>query len=213
MAVNQPPGGHPLPCGRTLEDLWDHLQTGTPDAHERTCTHCRTATSGLEALAAAVTALRSDTAEPPADLITQIMHAVRAETRRGHTLELIAGPSPVAVSEQAAAVVLRYAADTVDGVRARRCLLHQPPGQPGTVRVEMSLALRYGTGPAAAVVDQVRRRVIAAAQASIGLHVTAVDLHLEDLWPLTGPGSGGSAGTGPAHGGSGPARHDGVEHR
>ena len=190
MALNQPPEAHALPCGHSIEDLWDRMQTGTLGLHERSCPHCLTATDGLAALADATRALRADTAGPPPDLLTRVMTAVQADVRRVRTLTVPAELGPVALSEQAIAVVLRYAVDAVDGVRARRCRLEQAPGRPGAVRVRISLTLRYGAGPAATLLDQVRRQVHAAARASVGLDIVAVDLDIEDVWPLDGPGSG-----------------------
>ena len=59
---------------------------------------------------------------PPPDLFGRIMSAVRADVRRGRAVTVdSAEPGSVQVSEQAVAVLLRYAADTVDGVRARSC--------------------------------------------------------------------------------------------
>ncbi len=85
MALNQPPEAHALPCGHSIEDLWDRMQTGTLGLHERSCPHCLTATDGLAALADATRALRADTAGPPPDLLTRVMTAVQADVRRVRT--------------------------------------------------------------------------------------------------------------------------------
>lgn len=205
MALRSRTAAHVLPCGRTLDDLWDDLwddltdeptddrsggSTGDhaaasrgQDAHPRHCPHCRTARSSLHALAAATRAVYDDdkSLAPPPTLQGRIMSAVRAEVRRSNRFPLEPGPhGPVDVSAQAVAVVLRFAADSVDGVRARRCRLREVEG--GAVRVDLSLSLRFGPGTSTATVEVVRRRVTAAASAQVGLDVDGVDIEVEDLW-------------------------------
>ena len=89
--------------------------------------------------------------------------------------------------------MLRYAADSVDGVRARRCTVRArvaddaPDGTAGWVDVEMSLILRYGVRPGEQVLAAVRRAVLAVADARIGLRVARCDLLVEDVWTADGP--------------------------
>jgi len=184
VALNPPPDLYPLPCGHSLDELWISVQTGTHTVHQQSCPHCRTAADGLTALADATRALQADAAEPSADLLGRIMTAVRTDLRRGRTFTLPGERGPIRMSEQAAAAVLRYAADTVNGVRARRCRIETIPDRPDTIRIYVALALRYRTGPADAVLDQVRRRLAVTARASLGLVIEAVDLEVVDLWPL-----------------------------
>ncbi len=185
MALTSRADEHLLPCGRHLEDLWDHLDVAAEaaDEHERTCPHCQTARSSLRALADATRAVYQDESlTPPPALRGRIMAAVRAEVRRGDRLQLPPGEyGPVDVSEQAVAVVLRFAADTVVGVRALRCRLH-PTGEPATVRVHLSIALRYGPSTTLDLVEAVRARVAAAAAAQVGLDVDRVDIEVEDVY-------------------------------
>ena len=85
------------------------------------------------------------------------MQAVRAEGRRGAALPLVptddtgaaddAGLGPVDISEQAVAAVVRYAADTVDGVRARSCRVIADPADPLGLRIEMTVACATAQGP------------------------------------------------------------------
>lgn len=131
--------------------------------------------------------------EPPTGLTERIMLAVRAEVRRPGMVPLTSTEKgPVEVSEQAIAVVLRYAADMVDGVRARRCTIRRA-GQDehgvAVLSVKLSLALAYGTGPADQVLRAVRRQVAELAGARIGVRIAACDLVLEDVY--AGPRPGG----------------------
>ena len=193
MAVNPTPN-HPvhesaedylLPCGRALEDLWEPVVAGRPpaDDHERTCPHCRTAREGLLALHSAARQLVDEPVAAPAGLTDRIMAAVRADIRRTAMVDLPGDHGPVAISEQAIAVVLRFAADQVSGVRARHCAVHPRPGAPpGVLDVRMSIAVRYGTGPAGQVLAAVRSAVATAAASTIGVHIGQCDLVIEDLY-------------------------------
>ncbi len=171
--------GHPLPCGRLVEDVYDDLEAGRPGPHPG-CEHCTTARRSLEKLAEATRQIFADPAVPPPGLLERVMTAVRAEVRRGDVLPLPAELGPADVSEQAVAVVLRYVADTVTGVRARSCRVEIDPDRAHTVRIRMTLALRYRS--AAELLAEVRRRVTAAMSGQIGLDTAAVDLELVDVW-------------------------------
>lgn len=194
MALNRTEE-HLLPCERRLEDLWDRMDSPA-DEHQRTCPHCQTARASLHSLAEATRALYEDKLlAPPLDLRGRIMAAVRAEVRRGRRLPLPGGEfGPVDVSEQAVAVVLRYAADTVEGVRARRCQFHfterassntaagWPAEGAGPLRVELSIAIRYSSTTTLGLVEEVRTRVAAAADAQVGLRVAQIDIVVEDIY-------------------------------
>lgn len=188
--TSQTDGRHVLPCGRDIEDLWRRLPAAADppaDTHEAGCPHCRTARASLLALADATRAVFDDRSLVPSPALRdRIMSAVRAEVRRGQRLPLPSGAlGPVDVSEQAVATVLRFAADTIDGVRARRCRLRRIDGDEhpqGSVLVEMSVALRYRADTGIDLVAAVRERVVAAAQAHVGLEVTRVDVEVEDVY-------------------------------
>lgn len=189
MAVNKlgdRVGGHPLPCGRFVEDVFDDLEAGRTDDHGRSCPHCTTARRSLTTLVEATRALVDDPVEPPANLLDRIMQAVRAEARRGAALPLtspVPDLGPIDISEQAVAAVVRYAADTVEGVRARSCRVVADPADPRALRIEMTVSLRYGTGPAQDVLDTVRARIGSALRGQVGARAGAVDLDVVDLWP------------------------------
>jgi len=199
MALTSRTEGHLLPCGRSLEDLWNRLDPpaeSAADDHERSCPHCQTARSSLQALADATRAVfEDDSLTPPPALRGRIMAVVRAEVRRhGNLLPLPPGEfGPIEVSGDAVAVVLRLAADTVEGVRARHCRLHlteRPPGAasaepadgPASVRVDLSIAIRYSQDTTVELVELVRDRVAAAAAAEIGLPVSGIDIEVEDVY-------------------------------
>ena len=199
MAVSQTSEGYTLPCGRDLEELWDRLEAGTaglPGSHAQDCPHCQTALSGLTALRSATRALADAPVAVPPRLNGRIMAAVRADVRRTRMLPLPAASlepgGQAEISQQAVAVMLRYAADSVDGVRARRCAVRAraaddaPDGTAGWADVEMSLVLRYGVSPGEQVLAAVRRAVLAAADARIGLRVARCDLLVEDVWTEDG---------------------------
>ncbi len=185
--------GHLLPCGRLVEDVFDDLEVGRTDEHGRGCPHCATARRSLTTLMEATRALVDDPAEPPPNLLDRIMQAVRAEGRRGAALPLVptdgtgavAVPDlgPVDVSEQAVATVVRYAADTVEGVRARSCRIVVDPADLHALRIEMTVSLRYGTGPVEALLDSVRARIGSALRGQVGVRAGVVDVHVVDLWP------------------------------
>lgn len=106
--------------------------------------------------------LVADPAEPPPSLLDRIMAAVRADVRRTERLPLPSDLGPAEISEIAVAVVLRFAADSVVGVRARSCRIELAPGDFGAVQVRMSVSLRYGTAPAGEVFDRIRERIATA---------------------------------------------------
>jgi len=185
--------GHRLPCGRLVEEVFDALEAGRTDEHSRTCPHCATAQRSLTALMAATQALiEDDPAEPPPNLLDRIMQAVRAEGRRGAALPLLppddeqAVAGPVDISPQAVAAVVRYATDTVAGVRARSCRVAVDPEDPRALRIELTVALRYGAGQAADLVAAVRSRVAAALEGQVGVRTSVLDLQIADLWPEGG---------------------------
>ncbi|WP_033289997.1 hypothetical protein [Amycolatopsis jejuensis] len=182
MAVNQ---DYALPCGRELETVWDRLDVGL-DEHEVDCAHCRTARESLTALRSATQELADEPDPTPPDLFGRIMSAVRAEVRRGQMLELPAPePGGVEVSEQAVAVVLRYAADAAGNVRARRVRVRKvgvSADGSDEVEVELTLAAHLGNTSGADTLARVRELVSAAAAARVGLALVKLDLLVEDVY-------------------------------
>ncbi|WP_116050147.1 anti-sigma factor family protein [Amycolatopsis palatopharyngis] len=193
-STNSAGNGYELPCERELEQVWEYLDNPDVDdgvdEHERTCPHCRTARESLRALREATAELIEETEQPPPDLFGKIMSAVRAEVRRGHMVRLPSSePGVVEVSEQAVAVVLRFAADSVPGVRARRCRIATVGvGQVGEsqVEVQLTLAVDYRNQTTIEALTEVRARVSAAAAARVGLQLVALDLVVDDIYGADG---------------------------
>lgn len=190
MAVGQTTDSdYLLPCGHGLEQVWERLDAvddGHADDHELTCPHCAAARESLLMLRGATRELVEEPDPPPPDLFGRIMSAVRTEVRRGRTVDLpTPHPGSIEVSEQAVAVVLRYAADTVDGVRARGCHVRSAgPGPDGVtvVEVEMTISVRADGRSLGEVVPLVRERVRAAASARIGLILQRLDISVVDIY-------------------------------
>ncbi|MFG1909531.1 Asp23/Gls24 family envelope stress response protein [Kribbella sp. NPDC048928] len=172
---------HPLACGRTVEDVWDELDSGTPSAHLTGCAHCRTARASLEQLAEATAFLIDDPVEVPNSLLDRIMTAVRADANLGRTLPLPTDGAEVELSVPAFAAVLRYAVDAVPGIRARQCRIELVPERPDAVRVWMTVALRFGSGEVAALA-LARERVAAALRGQVGYDLDRLDFEVVDVW-------------------------------
>lgn len=174
-----------LPCGQTVETVWADLETGRVTAHGLDCPHCTTTRASLSQLAEATRLLVDDAAELPAGMLDTIMAAVRADLSLTRTIELPTRAAYVDISFHALAAVLRYVVDGVDGVRAHECRVEpapdQPGHEPGTVRVWMSVSLRFGSGRVAAL-DDARRRVATALPERIGLQLDTLDFEVADIW-------------------------------
>ena len=131
MAMNSTAQGYLLPCGRDIESAWDRLdeiEAGRGDEHEQTCPHCRTVRESLRVLREVTGHLVEHPLEPSVGLTDRVMAAVRAEVRRHDMVPLpSAEPGAVLISEQAAATVLRFAADSVVGVPCPPLSRHRHP--------------------------------------------------------------------------------------
>jgi uncharacterized alkaline shock family protein YloU len=186
MAMNQT-DDYTLPCGRDVETVWDRLgevEAGRADAHELDCAHCLAARESLLVLRQLTGELAVEDVEPSFDLTSRIMSAVRAEVRRRDTIPLpTPEPGEVLVSEQAVAAVLRFAADSVDGVRARHCRITVETTADGAVEcvVDLTVAVAYRRFAADAL-PVVRDRVTAAASARIGLRLARLNLTVVDVY-------------------------------
>lgn len=173
-----------LPCGRSLDQVWDHLDTA--NEHEVTCSHCGTARESLRALRSATVELVAERLEPRRDLTDRIMSAVRAEVRRhGEMLPMRAEePGELEVSEQAVAVVLRFAADEIDGVRARRCrvqVIDRDSDGETLLYAELTVAVAY-RDDIAELLMTLRERLGTACAVSVGLRLTQLDVVVADLY-------------------------------
>lgn len=197
MNPNTPPNPNPaaaaagsehlLDCGRSVEQVWQEMETGQISAHTTTCPYCATARASLTQLVEATALLVNEPVEPPTGLLDKIMAAVRADLGQGGAVVLpsVSGTptsaARVEISTHALAAVLRYVVDAVPGLRAHRCRIESVPEIPHTVRVEMSVSLHYGAGRFDTL-DQARDRIHAALSQRIGLRLAGLDLQLVDVW-------------------------------
>jgi len=180
MAVN--PASDRLPCGRHIDQLWNHLAHGTPDEHAQGCEHCQAALTEIRPLFTALNQLAAEPVSPPDDLSGRVMAVIRA---RIHPAARIPLPGPAGmrldISEHAAAFILRAAGDTVDGVRARSCRLTPAAHDRSTVTgLQLTISLRYGV-PAPAAARALRGAVHAAARRQLGLTLGHIDIEVTDI--------------------------------
>lgn len=176
-------GDEVLPCGRSLSGAWEQARDAEPpaDPHTASCPHCREAVEGLAALDEATRALRAQEPAGVRALADRVIGIVRSEVRLGRMLPLDDPALDLRIAENAAAKVLRRAADTVPGASAASCRL-TPTGEGTGVHVAMTLAAALDH-PLPAKAEQVRRTVIDAAGQALGLAVTDVDLRVVDVLP------------------------------
>ncbi|MFH8992601.1 hypothetical protein [Streptomyces sp. NPDC017940] len=185
-----------LPCGRELARVWELAEAGQPDPHTAGCAHCTEALRALRALEGVVARARDD--EPPvppwdtAALTDRVMDVVRLELRPGRTLPLGEVDEDAWIVEAAAARTFRAAVDTLPGVRAGSCRVEAapqdasasppPPGRlprgPARVRVEVQAGLSWNLQR---VADEVRARIVGAADHELGMRIAAVDVVVTDL--------------------------------
>jgi len=187
-----------LSCGRSIDDVWSHLD-GAPDEHERGCPYCLEARARLLRLADAAVDLRTSeaadpTLQPDPGFAASVMGLVRAEVRRGQAIPLDDDDEPgLTISEQAVVGLVWAAADSVPGVRARRCRVRvalrddadddaaERVFAGGTlVDVGLSLALQPGTSLVEAT-TLLRERVTDRVGEQSGLRVRRVDLAVEEV--------------------------------
>ncbi|SES13662.1 hypothetical protein [Lentzea albida] len=169
-----------LPCGRDVEEVWEAIDLS--DEHTRSCPHCAAVRESLLVLRDATAEMVQEEIEPPFDLVSRVMSAVRADVRRSDVVPL-PGDGLARISTKAIAAVLRYAADGVDGVRARGCRVVEAPESTGSdpvIEVELSIAITALLVTHEAY-DEVRRRVLAAASARIGVRLARLDLVVSDV--------------------------------
>jgi hypothetical protein len=180
MAVNL--AGDRLPCGRDIDQLWDRLVQDAPDEHARSCEHCQAALTEILPLRKATSLLAAEPVRLPVDLQAKVMAVVRA---RMAATPRIALPGPagdrLVISERAAAIILRAAGDTVDGVRARSCSLWPESRDLSTAAdLKLSISLCFDK-PVLAAARAVRMAVRTAARAQLGLTLGRIDIDVVDV--------------------------------
>ncbi|MFD5698525.1 hypothetical protein [Streptomyces lasiicapitis] len=197
-AFGDVPDEETLPCGRELAQVWEQAETGEPDPHTADCPHCAEALRALRTLEGVVARARAD--EPQerqwdtTALAGRVMDVVRLELRPGRTLALGEPDEDAWIVEAAAARTFRAAVDALPGVRAGSCRIETavanaasgasapPAGRlprgPARVRIEVQVGLSWNLQ---LVADEVRARVVEAADGELGMRVAAVDVVVADL--------------------------------
>jgi uncharacterized alkaline shock family protein YloU len=183
MAIKGVDDAYLLPCGQDAAILWEHVAVGELSAHELECEHCQAASAGFLALREATGELTEADLAPPRDLTERIMRAVRTERRRDAFVPVaLTELGPIRIAAQAAAVVVRFAADQAAGVISRSCAIEQIADAPdGWCEVRLDLALRYGVDGMAAV-TRARELIEAAARELAGFEPARVDITVVDIW-------------------------------
>ncbi|MFD8395510.1 Asp23/Gls24 family envelope stress response protein [Streptomyces sp. NPDC059680] len=188
-----------LPCGRKLADVWLQWEEGPEDTHARTCPHCSATLHELDQLKDVVReAQTEEPLEADADvLVERVMDVVRLELRPGRTLPLGTPEEDHWIVEAAAAKVFRAAADSLPGIRAGSCrVVPSGPGAaasqrtrgPVAVCIEVMIAMTADLQQAA---EQVRERVLTAADIALGMEVGSVDVTVTDVYDPESPQDGG----------------------
>lgn len=185
-----------LGCGRRIDELWETIDQPL-NQHERSCDQCQNARAALYNLAAVTEAMRTkDSNSPdlrPAGRVKEaIMMVARAEIRRGRKAPLRhTSLGNIDISEQALSGLVRFAADTIPGVHARRCSIETPTGTPTaeepvdashikiTVRVAMSSKVSIPP-----TTDLLRQRVSAVVRAQALIEMQQINVIVEDLYDL-----------------------------
>jgi hypothetical protein len=174
-----------LGCGRDAALVWDRVAAGTPpDEHERDCPHCSAAFADARRLDSLVHRMAAQELEPPPTMMDRVMAAVVTEFRPHDVLTLPSPHGPAQLSRPAAAAVLRYVVDRMDGLRARSCRIEQladDGAAPHAADVTISVTARFGVD-LASVTARVRQMVIAAGEQALGVPVRRVDIDVVDLF-------------------------------
>ncbi|MDT0444241.1 Asp23/Gls24 family envelope stress response protein [Streptomyces johnsoniae] len=190
MALDEPLEAEELPCGRSLQDVWETWDEGRTgeDPHYASCPHCSAALDELRALGEFVEQSRS--APEPAETLdaravtARVMDIVRLELRPGRSLPLGEPDEDAWIVEAAAAKTFRAAAESLPGVRAGSCRIEPLGAGSGTsrgpVRVRLAVTAEL-TWTVPRLADAVRERVARAALEAIGLDVRAIDIAVVDL--------------------------------
>ncbi|MER7982775.1 hypothetical protein [Streptomyces sp. NPDC095817] len=181
-------GDEVLRCGRRLSHVWEEARDAAPTAetHTAQCDSCQEALEGLKALDRATASLRASARPSGQRLTERVIRAVRAEGRLGAILSLNDTEHDLRIMESAAAKILRKAADALPGTRAASCRL--TPTEDGTaVHVAMTLAASLDH-PLHERAEQVRQAVFHAADRTLGLAVTSIDLKIDSVLDLPDTG-------------------------
>ncbi|GAA3292866.1 hypothetical protein ACFFON_02040 [Arthrobacter citreus] len=174
-----------LACGRTITRVWQGMDR-PPDPHTLECRECRQARSRLEPLHAATAALREQDLRhpafrPPRGLKRKVLESAGSRSAGGPGLQVLESLNGTSISEAALAAVVRDAARSVGGVRARRCRIDVTPDGGRGLRIHLRTAVAPGVDICRAM-DFLRRNIRAAVAESVGIVPHTVHLTVEDLY-------------------------------
>lgn len=182
-----------LGCGRELDEFWASIDE-PPTAHEQSCADCQSARNSLYHLAAVTESLRDrDKIDPdlqPGSRVKEaIMLVARAEIRRGKKTPLKRTPlGAIQISEQALVALIRFAASTLPGVRARRCEIEpddRGPALDSPTPTQVSITLKVALSSTVRIPETlalVRERVGTVVEAQTSVVMKQIDIVVEDLY-------------------------------
>lgn len=197
-----------LGCGRLIDEVWVSIDQ-PPSAHERTCADCQSARAALHHLVAVTESMRDrdrgDAGLQPGHRVKEaIMMVARAEVRRSRRTPLATTPlGTIDISEQALSALIRFAASTLPGVRARRCTItslqttqtpqaarHAQGGTSSTTVVDVEdvrITLTVALSSQVKIPDTMgllRERVGTIVQAQTSITMQQIDIIVEDLYDI-----------------------------
>lgn len=197
-----------LGCGRLIDEVWASIDE-PPSTHEQTCADCQSARAALHHLVAVTESMRDRDRDNPAlqpgkRVKEAIMMVARAEVRRSRRTPLATTSlGTIDISEQALSALIRFAASTLPGVRARRCTVTAPrtiqapqagqatqAGASATtmidvedVRITLTVALSSQVR-IPVTMELLRERVGTIVQAQTSITMQQIDILVEDLYDL-----------------------------
>lgn len=184
-----------LGCGRELDEFWASIDE-PPSAHEQSCADCQSARNSLYHLAAVTESMRErDKIDPdlqPGSRVKEaIMLVARAEIRRGKKTPLKrTSLGAIEISEQALVALIRFAASTLPGVRARRCEIEaeeRGPALDSPTPTEVRIALKVALSSTVKIPETlalVRERVGTVVEAQTSIIMKQIDIVVEDLYDV-----------------------------
>lgn len=202
MAVEDAPR---LGCGCSIDRIWETIDQ-PPTPHEQQCEQCQGARIRLTELRDATRSLRDSDAhnaalQPGPGIKNAIMDVVRAEVRRGRRLLLSSKEDGTTdISEQALSSVVRFAAGAIPDIHARRCHIEirsatkdvsgdSHPSENVNIVGESGpsfvISLRVAAAPNIDIprtVDSLRKRIITAITACVGISAGTINITVEDLY-------------------------------
>lgn len=188
-----------LACGHSVEDVWES-RSRPPDLHERSCASCRDARARLLLLDQSTRDLNAEDGVDPNLQVDpaateSIMVVARAEPRPDRLLPMVRPgraetDSTVLVGEHAICDQVRALADTLPGVRARRCAAgvststvadREEVDQRAVLDIMITVAVSRMTRIPPAVAE-LRRQIIDRLASRTGLTIGAVNIAVEDIY-------------------------------